>query len=83
MPLGGRVRILWSGAEYRGRGRQTIWDGRLVLEDNSIQTARPINFFNPDRRLRQISDRELAWESVTTGNFSGFDLWLTEGQEAG
>ena len=79
MPLGGRVRILWSGAEYRGRGRQTIWDGRLVLEDNSIRTARPINFFNPDRRLRQISDRELAWESVTTGNFSGFDLWLTEG----
>lgn len=77
--LGGRVRIVWSGAEYRGRGRQTMWDGRLRLEGNSIREARPINFFNPDRPLRQISDRELAWQSVTTGNFSGFDLWLADG----
>ena len=25
--LGRRIRILWEGSEYRGRGRETIWDG--------------------------------------------------------
>ena len=29
--LGRRVRILWQGAEYRGRGRETVWQGRLTL----------------------------------------------------
>ncbi len=24
-----RVRILWQGAEYRGRGRETVWQGKL------------------------------------------------------
>ena len=25
--LGRRVRVLWQGAEYRGRGRETLWEG--------------------------------------------------------
>src|SRR5208337_5582602 len=30
--LGRRVRVLWQGAEYRGRGRETIWQGSLKLD---------------------------------------------------
>ena len=26
--LGRRVRVLWQGAEYRGRGRETLWQGQ-------------------------------------------------------
>ena len=26
--LGERIRVVWSGAEYRGRGRETNWKGR-------------------------------------------------------
>ena len=44
--LGNRVRVLWEGAEYRGRFRQVIWDGSAVLSDNRIEDAAPINFFN-------------------------------------
>ena len=25
--LGNRIRVVWEGAEYRGRFRQVIWDG--------------------------------------------------------
>ncbi len=25
-----RVRVLWQGAEYRGRGRETMWQGKLT-----------------------------------------------------
>ncbi|MBT6430772.1 MAG: DUF3604 domain-containing protein, partial [Rhodospirillaceae bacterium] len=27
--LGSRIRVLWSGAEYRGRGRDTNWKGKV------------------------------------------------------
>ncbi len=29
--LGSRIRVVWEGAEYRGRGRMTTWDGRLEV----------------------------------------------------
>ncbi|PZA09883.1 DUF3604 domain-containing protein [Rhodopseudomonas palustris] len=76
-PLGTRCRIEWSGAEYRGRARQTIWDGALKVAGAEITAFEPINFFNPDRPLRQVSPHELAWQSITTGNFAGVDLSLS------
>ena len=30
--LGSRFRVIWSGAEYRGRGRQTSWKGRADFQ---------------------------------------------------
>jgi hypothetical protein len=75
--LGRRIRILWQGAEYRGRGRETIWQGRLAVADNRITRFAPVNFLNPERRVQEISPgTALAWSSVTTGNLAGIDLWL-------
>ena len=74
LPLGHRYRIEWSGAEYRGRARQTVWDGSLRVSGAQILSAEPINFFNPDRRLKRVSPSELSWSSITTGNSSGIDL---------
>jgi hypothetical protein len=75
--LGRRVRVLWQGAEYRGRGRETVWQGKLRLEGNSIVRFAPVNFLNPERKVRVVvPDAELAWSSVTTGNLAGIDLWL-------
>ena len=34
--LGRRVRVMWQGAEYRGRGRETLWEGKLSLSGNRI-----------------------------------------------
>ena len=34
--LGHRIRVIWSGAEYRGRGRQSSWTGRAVFKDCRI-----------------------------------------------
>jgi hypothetical protein len=75
--LGRRVRVLWQGAEYRGRGRETVWQGRLRLKGNRIVRFAPVNFLNPERKIREtVPGGELAWSSVTTGNLAGVDLWL-------
>jgi hypothetical protein len=77
--LGRRVRVLWQGAEYRGRGRETLWQGTLEVEGNRIERFAPVNFLNPERKVQEVSHgTALAWTSVTTGNLAGIDLWLDE-----
>ena len=78
--LGNRIRVIWEGAEYRGRFRQVIWDGEAQLSGNKIVDAAPINFLNRDKTLDRVGDTGLKWRSLTTGNFSGFDLWVDEPQ---
>ena len=77
--LGRRVRVLWQGAEYRGRGRETSWTGRLTVAGNRIERFAPVNFLNPERKVEETAPGvALAWTSVTTGNLAGIDLWLAE-----
>jgi hypothetical protein len=77
--LGRRVRVTWQGAEYRGRGRETMWQGKLTLTGNRIARFAPVNFLNPERKVVEASPgAALAWSSVTTGNLAGIDIWLDE-----
>ncbi len=76
--LGNRIRVVWEGAEYRGRFRQVIWDGSAQLSDNKIVDASPINFFNRDKTLDRVGDSGLAWRALTTGNIGGFDIWVED-----
>jgi len=75
--LGRRVRVTWQGAEYRGRGRETMWQGKLRLSGNRFARFAPVNFLNPERKVEETSaGTALTWTSVTTGNLAGMDLWL-------
>src|SRR5262249_28840509 len=77
--LGRRVRVTWQGAEYRGRGRETMWHGKLTLAGNRFVRFAPVNFLNPERKIEETSaGAALTWTSVTTGNLAGIDLWLDE-----
>ena len=77
--LGRRVRVLWQGAEYRGRGRETLWQGQLTVAGNRIARFASVNFLNPERMVQETAaGASLAWSSVTTGNLAGIDLWLDE-----
>ena len=76
--LGNRIRVIWEGAEYRGRFRQVIWDGSAFLSDNEVVSARAINFFNKDKTLNQPSATELNWRALTTGNIGGIEMTLAD-----
>ena len=80
--LGRRIRVIWEGSEYRGRGRQTIWDGHAELEGNSFARVQPINRYNLDKRFEQSAPGRLEWAALTTGGFGGFDALLDD-PEAG
>jgi hypothetical protein len=74
--LGARIRLIWEGAEYRGRARTTTWDGSLSIDGNSIVRASVINNWNLERGIVSQAPDRLSWKAVTTGNYGGLDLWL-------
>jgi hypothetical protein len=77
--LGRRIRIIWEGSEYRGRGRQSVWDGTATFEGNSIESFQSINLWNIDKPLHKSQYNQLSWSALTTGGFGGADILLKEG----
>ena len=80
--LGDRIRIVWSGAEYRGRGRETNWQGRAHFEGASIRRMEKINAWNHERTLERQGRDAVVFDAITTGNFGGFDVWLDDSSDA-
>jgi hypothetical protein len=75
---GSRIRVVWQGAEVRGRGRTVEWDGELNLSGNEIRRIKPFNFWHLEKYAKLKTKTQVEWESVTTGNFAGFDLELED-----
>ena len=46
------MRLVYEGAEYRGRARTTTWDGSLTIEGNRIVRTAVINNWNLDRGIQ-------------------------------
>jgi hypothetical protein len=76
-----RIMIMWEGAEYRGRGRQTVWDGSAHLNNNQFENAYPINFWNPERPLSSEKSTTVSWKSITTGGVAGIVTTLRHSQQ--
>ena len=76
--MGRRIRVLWEGSEYRGRGRETIWDGNAELTGNIFDNLIAVNRYNPDKRFEQTAPGRVEWEALTTGGFGGFDAVLAD-----
>ena len=76
--LGNRIRLLWSGAEYRGRGRTTSWVGQARFAGAEIRRLEKINMWNHERLLELRGSDTVVFDAITTGNYGGFDVWLDE-----
>ncbi len=74
--LGCRWRVLWSGAEYRGRGRETRWQGTLEFAGRTIRRMNRINCWNHERQVVCTGPSTVSFDAITTGNFGGVDVWL-------
>ncbi|WP_282607237.1 DUF3604 domain-containing protein [Pelagibius sp. Alg239-R121] len=79
--LGDRIRVLWSGAEYRGRGRDSLWEGHASFQGATIGRMEKINAWNHERLLEISAKDTVTFEAVTTGNYGGFDVWLDKAGE--
>jgi len=76
--LGSRLRVIWSGAEYRGRGRQSSWTGAARFKGARITELTKINAWNHERKLEQSGSSAVEFDAITTGNFGGFDVQVEQ-----
>ncbi len=74
--LGRRIRVIWEGAEYRGRGRQTHWLGQLSFDGAEVTQMNTINDWNLERQIALTDARHIDFDVITTGNYVAMDLWL-------
>ena len=51
----------------------------MRLEDAHIIRFEKINAWNPEKLFEQRSNTEIVWDSIISGNFVGFDIWLNDG----
>lgn len=72
-----RLRVVWEGSEYRGRGRETRWNGTIAVRGTTWHEPRAVNRFNLDHLF--ITDATtLHFQGVTTGGFQALDATLSD-----
>src|SRR5260221_14679950 len=63
--LGKRIRVMWRGAEYRGRGREGNGRGKASVPGNHVERAQAGNLFYPAEPRSHDRDSGLvSWNSV-------------------
>ena len=58
--LGSRIRVIWEGSEYRGRGRETYWDGFAELDRQQLRRGdadQPLQHLQALRSSRPAAPR--------------------------
>jgi hypothetical protein len=75
---GMRLRVVWEGSEYRGRGRETSWVGEIALAGGTTWgPVRAVNRFNLDHRF-EADATTLRFQGVTTGGFQAMEALLSD-----
>ena len=75
------VRITWSGQRIRARNRMVRWDGGLTVTNGTIRAAEGYAFDSASEGIQEVSDREVTWKSVTTGDADGVILDIDGGSD--
>ena len=77
--LGRRIRVIWEGSDYRGRGRKTIWEASATLEDDAFERMAPTtNQYDLHKRFERSAQNIVEWTALTTRSFGGRDGWLID-----
>ncbi len=77
-----RLRVSWSGARIRGRGRHSRWDGSLRLDGGLIRKVSPWGFETPGQGIVYSDEHEVRWRSTTAGDPDGVELELDADPDA-
>jgi len=71
---GNLLRLLFSGARVRGRGRQTNWDGNLKISGTNLVRVDPVALIENRDGITEMDENGLKWKLFTAGDSRGFVL---------
>jgi len=76
----GHVRIVWEGAEGRGRRRSTDWAGDLSVQGCTLTDVSTVGFDHLGEGLTEKSSNKIKWSSHTEGDQDGIEITLSSTQ---
>jgi hypothetical protein len=79
-PAPNRIRLEWSGARVKGRGRHADWTGGATIDGGRIVSATPIAFDHPRQGVSAWDERSVHWNSTTSGDHDAVEIEI-EGAE--
>ncbi|MBC6440466.1 MAG: DUF3604 domain-containing protein [Rhodospirillales bacterium] len=74
--LGNRLLVRMSGAERRGKGSRSRWQGEARVDGAAITAFQPVCAWNPELPCAPDGDTRIVFAARTAGNMMGFDLTL-------
>jgi hypothetical protein len=63
-------------------GRNTNWVGQAIFKNTKIERFEKINAWNHEKLLETKNGNCVQFDAITTGNFGGFDVWLSNSSGA-
>ncbi|KAI8259994.1 hypothetical protein K4K58_002216 [Colletotrichum sp. SAR11_239] len=75
-----KIRVTWGGARVYDRYREAVWHGSILLPGAVISHVRPFGgvLHNAEDEIKQLSQDQVVFETRTSGDFDGVDIFLDD-----
>lgn len=75
-----KIRVNWGGARVYDRYREAVWHGSILLPGAVISHVRPFGgvLHNAEDEIKQLSQNQVVFETRTSGDFDGVDIFLDD-----
>ncbi|KAI8209601.1 hypothetical protein K4K52_000231 [Colletotrichum sp. SAR 10_76] len=75
-----KIRVTWGGARVYDRYREAVWHGSILLPGAVISHVRPFGgvLHNAEDEVKQLSQNQVVFETRTSGDFDGVDIFLDD-----
>ncbi|KAL0253228.1 hypothetical protein SLS55_010200 [Diplodia seriata] len=72
------LRVTWSGARVYDRYREAVWTGSVLVAGAVIEHVRPFGgvLDSPEDVVEQVSDTQVVFNTRTSGDFDGVDIFF-------
>lgn len=80
-PTRKKIRVTWGGARLYDRYREAVWHGSILVADATIDEVKPFGgvLDTPADVIQQKSETQVVFDTRTSGDFDGVDIFLTSG----
>ncbi|ETS75917.1 hypothetical protein PFICI_12861 [Pestalotiopsis fici W106-1] len=75
-----KIRVKWGGARLYDRYREAVWKGSILVSGAAISHVQPFGgvLDNPEELIKLASETQVVFETHTSGDFDGVDIYFKE-----
>ena len=79
-----KLRVAWGGARHYDRYREAVWHGSILIMGASISKIQPFGGVgdNPEDVIKLVSETQITFETRTSGDFDGVDIFFHPSSDA-